>query len=555
MKNLLLLYSSWATIAWVSLALFCGLAASAQSTVVAEGVDMVGDFNNGTDPYNDYTLILGFGTNQVDLGSVLGATIDVKDDTGLDYGVGSYAPTVPGIDPNNQFCVVLTTATPLDLATPGRFYVITYSNLTCNGGSPCEGVYTNYIMGSILCKHFQVSSTSGTVAELLTEANFIANNPDEEFVKQAIEQPQSVGPYGLQFLGYFQPPVYGNYTFYDCGDGNSIVYLSTNSSPLNQVQICTQPSYSSMRQWNNNHYQTGGPYVGPPTDTNKVSAPIALVAGQKYFLQVIFEGPGNDGKNVAVTWTDDQSDLPPVVDQSTPVSKGLIPWEPTNGYVSVSPASINVAGGHPFQLNSSSLVAPGGPNTYQWYLNGLPIAGANGLNYTNPVAFPTNSGEYTVVLTTVTPVVNFTSAPVSVTVGPVDTTPPVLNSMYESNDTLIVSFDKPMNLATGSNPNNYRVGGIALPAFISISISPDYTTLYLEFSTPYYLTNMTPVQVSGVQDGAGNTIVTTNYIVLDPQILLKHFATTITSGQLADLLTLPDFVNNNPDYISIQPDI
>lgn len=104
----------------------------------------------------------------------------------------------------------------------------------------------------------------------------------------SLEAPTSwADNYGTRIRGFVTAPTTGNYTFWVASDDNSELRLSTDVQVANKVLIASVTGFTASREW--------GKYV------SQKSAEIALVAGQKYYIEVLHkEGGGSD--NLAVGW-------------------------------------------------------------------------------------------------------------------------------------------------------------------------------------------------------------------------------------------------------------
>ena len=91
--------------------------------------------------------------------------------------------------------------------------------------------------------------------------------------------------YGQRWSGWVTPPESGSYRFYIASDDSSELWLSTDATRANRVRIAWKNGYTGARQW------SGGGSSGP----------IPLVAGQRYFLEVLHK-EGGGGDHCAVTW-------------------------------------------------------------------------------------------------------------------------------------------------------------------------------------------------------------------------------------------------------------
>ncbi len=106
--------------------------------------------------------------------------------------------------------------------------------------------------------------------------------------------------YGEIVYGYLIAPVTGQYTFWLACDDYGELWLSTDQSQVNMVKI------ASVYGWT-------GQYVWDKYSSQK-SATIDLVAGQKYYLQVLHK-ENTGGDNMAVAWDipGDTSTTPAVI--------------------------------------------------------------------------------------------------------------------------------------------------------------------------------------------------------------------------------------------------
>ncbi|MEE9405026.1 MAG: PA14 domain-containing protein, partial [Algisphaera sp.] len=93
--------------------------------------------------------------------------------------------------------------------------------------------------------------------------------------------------YSERIRGYLVPVTTGDYTFWISGDNESQLWLSSDQGPANRVLIASTPIYTGQYEWDK-----------APSQQSTV---IALVAGQKYFIEVLHaEGGSND--HLAVGW-------------------------------------------------------------------------------------------------------------------------------------------------------------------------------------------------------------------------------------------------------------
>jgi fibronectin type 3 domain-containing protein len=128
----------------------------------------------------------------------------------------------------------------------------------------------------------------GNDIELL---RYNVNYPDNPSGRQLVTKLE--GPvnwddsYGSRFLGYLNPVTSGSYTFWIAGDDVGFLLLSTDDDPANLGVIAYVLDPTGWRAWD--------------TYSSQQSSPISLVAGQKYYIEVLHkEDTGDD--NVSVAW-------------------------------------------------------------------------------------------------------------------------------------------------------------------------------------------------------------------------------------------------------------
>ncbi len=93
--------------------------------------------------------------------------------------------------------------------------------------------------------------------------------------------------YSRRLIGYLQPAVSGEYTFWVASDDASRLFLSTNAQESNKVQIASVAGWTNFQSWDSNASQR--------------SAPVTLVAGQVYWMEV-HQQEGGGGDHASVAW-------------------------------------------------------------------------------------------------------------------------------------------------------------------------------------------------------------------------------------------------------------
>lgn len=107
--------------------------------------------------------------------------------------------------------------------------------------------------------------------------------------------------YGERIRGYFTAPVTGNYYFWLAGSDSAQLWISNDGEPVNKVLRAwitptnnpTSPGQNgtSSRQWN--------------VQASQRSGWLTLVAGQKYYLEILHKAGAGSGDNWSVGWLQD----------------------------------------------------------------------------------------------------------------------------------------------------------------------------------------------------------------------------------------------------------
>src|SRR5688572_26567849 len=80
------------------------------------------------------------------------------------------------------------------------------------------------------------------VSDLTSHPSFPSNPSSEEVITTGFEAPTDVlEEYGQRMSAYLIAPANGDYTFWIASDDNSVLYLSTDESPVNKRAIASVP--------------------------------------------------------------------------------------------------------------------------------------------------------------------------------------------------------------------------------------------------------------------------------------------------------------------------
>jgi endoglucanase len=163
--------------------------------------------------------------------------------------------------------------------------------------------------GKIL-REYWTNVYGGTVASLTSDTRY-PNSPTGSEQLSSIEGPTNwADSYGTRIRGYVHPLITGAYTFWLATDDGGELWLSTSADPTGARKIASVDGYTGPREWTKYPSQK--------------SAAVNLVAGQKYYIEVLHvEGGGGD--NVAVAWQG------PGMTQVIPSGSYISPFVPSGG--------------------------------------------------------------------------------------------------------------------------------------------------------------------------------------------------------------------------------
>ncbi len=124
------------------------------------------------------------------------------------------------------------------------------------------------------------------VTDMLQDVNY-PDNPSGRQLITKLDGPLNWGDNcGSRFLGYLNPVTSGSYTFWIASD-NGYLLLSTDDNPANLSLIAYTLDPTGWQVWD--------------TYSSQQSSPISLVAGRKYYIEVLHkEDTGND--DISVAW-------------------------------------------------------------------------------------------------------------------------------------------------------------------------------------------------------------------------------------------------------------
>jgi PA14 domain/Right handed beta helix region/Secretion system C-terminal sorting domain len=133
------------------------------------------------------------------------------------------------------------------------------------------------------------AGVNGTSVSNLTSVSGYPGGYTSRSYLTSFDAPKDVAEqFGARIHGYIKAPTTGGYVFRIASDDDSKLYLSTNESPANKVEIASVTGWTNQYQFDKYGTQT--------------SATINLVAGQWYFIEALHK-EGTGGDHLTVVWT------------------------------------------------------------------------------------------------------------------------------------------------------------------------------------------------------------------------------------------------------------
>ncbi len=217
-------------------------------------------------------------------------------------GLISGTPTAAG-----AYQVMLTTSNAL-----GVSYAVLNLTIQDTGGSITRDYWTG--IGGTAISAIPVDSLPSGAGTLTNLAS--ANFGDD---------------YGARIRGYLTAPVTGNYYFWIAASDTAELWISNDHEPVNKVKRASVTS--------------GTPPLSFTNQPNQKSPWLALVAGQRYYIEVLHKAGTGTNDNVAVGW------LRP--DQAGTGPSEVVPGFVLSPYVEPPPSSI------PGTLYATTMLAQG----------------------------------------------------------------------------------------------------------------------------------------------------------------------------------------------------
>ncbi|MHC4558216.1 MAG: LamG-like jellyroll fold domain-containing protein [Planctomycetota bacterium] len=163
-------------------------------------------------------------------------------------------------------------------------------------------------LGTIVLERW--NNFPGTVPELRNFWKY-PNDPDEVETLSQFSWDQDLSEYGARIYGWVYAPATGDYTFWLCTDDNGELWLSTDDDSSNTRLVAQESSYRGPNSWGTGEEQ---------------SEPISLVAGNKYYIEALWE-EGGGGDHCMVAWRGPGVEGPTIIP-----GNNLSPYRPLKAF-------------------------------------------------------------------------------------------------------------------------------------------------------------------------------------------------------------------------------
>ena len=165
--------------------------------------------------------------------------------------------------------------------------------------------------GRILCAYWR-ELPGANVADLLACPTFPGTPTEQIYLDKLETAADQENNFGTQIRGFIHPPADGAYVFSISSDEQSELWLSPTDNPAGKVKIAGVPTWTLPDKYDQFPEQQ--------------SKPVALKAGQKYYLEVLHKDGGGDN-HLAVAWKlpDGKMETPIPGSRLSPASPVVIP--------------------------------------------------------------------------------------------------------------------------------------------------------------------------------------------------------------------------------------
>ncbi|MES2476224.1 MAG: PA14 domain-containing protein [Verrucomicrobiota bacterium] len=178
----------------------------------------------------------------------------------------------------------ITVATPAALGSAGPFNLsISYTA----AGSPVTAVVPISVAPLRGMKQEIWTNPGGTAISNMTSLPTYPNSPNLTRYSPSTQACCRLNGYGQKLSAYLLPTETGSHVFWINSDDSSELWLSTDANPANKVKISSNSSALAPGIWT--------------AQGTQQSAPVNLVAGQRYYLEILHRDISGD-EYVSASW-------------------------------------------------------------------------------------------------------------------------------------------------------------------------------------------------------------------------------------------------------------
>ena len=306
--------------------------------------------------------------------------------------------------------------------------------------------------------------------------------------------------FGGRIEGFITPLVSGDYHFFLRSDDASELWLSTDDTETGAVLIAQETDCCDL-------------FAEPTVDPATTSTPISLIAGQRYFIMVLYKSSGGAGQSTDIAqvawrlWMTSHRHA-----RSQPIPGSLLSTLASDAQgptvtITQQPQSLTAEESARVTLSVAATTTPTNP-VVQWQRNGENIPGATGTNYSFFVSKADSGIPYRAVVSVPGAVAQSSEA--TITVSPDDTRAPTIVSARggPNRPEVTLTFSEPISDISGVALENYSITGAGGPLGVTAAVlSRDRSQVLLSTDAQTPGTVYT-VQVNNVTDAAviANTI-------------------------------------------------
>ncbi|MBL9176098.1 MAG: immunoglobulin domain-containing protein [Verrucomicrobiales bacterium] len=338
----------------------------------------------------------------------------------------------------------------------------------------------------------------------------ISDPPDRSFYVNGFGFGETSGygnTFGENFVavmsGVLTAPETASYRFFTRADDGMMTFVNTAGAAIPNFLTDTPIQLTDGSACCQGFLDVAEDGTVPP----QTSEPVALVAGREYGVTfLVKEGGGGDWGELAIRKEGEVVKTPA---GSLKRLQGAIvrgPVDPVGASISITqnPADTTTVANSPVTFTAAASGSSpyggdyGNAISYQWYVNNLPILGANGTTFTVDVTPASYNGAKVKVVAAVAGA-SATSTEANLTVN-ADTVAPTVAEVSGSDtfDTVTVTFSEPVADPSATTASNYQITGLTVNSATRTGLK----TVQLSTSKQGVETTY-PITVKGVRDNAG----------------------------------------------------